>query len=188
MTDKTEKSRQLIRCLTDALALANEIGDGNTAYLIEMVFLEPGSRQFTPDVNPPRTGKMQFAIEVEKRGQLIRYLEDARTLADELDYRDIGYRIKSALHEARSRQFKPVKFRRPAPTRQIAIWMAVAAAIGATMPHMLGPMLAPPKTSQNSGPVPDSSPAKEAAESVAEKLRALPVKYNRPDTLHLGDS
>jgi hypothetical protein len=32
------------------------------------------------------------------------------------------------------------------------------------------------------------SPAQEAAESIAEQFRTLPVKYNRPETLLLGES
>jgi hypothetical protein len=179
MTDETEKHGQLIRYLEDALALADEIEDGNTAYLIKNALREAGSRQFKPVVTPPRIGKMQFAIKVEKHGQLIRYLEDALALADD----NTAYLIRSALYQAR--QFKPLEFKHLGPPpriakMQFAIWLAVAAAIGATMPRMLGPMLAPPITNQNSGTVPDSSAAKEAAESVAEKLRALPVKYNRP--------
>jgi len=38
----------------------------------------------------------------------------------------------------------------------------------------------------SSGKAPDA--ATEAAESIAEKLRTLPVKYNRPETLSLGES
>jgi glutamate mutase epsilon subunit len=44
----------------------------------------------------------------EKRGQIIRYLEDALALADELQDGHTGYLIERALDEARSRQFKPV--------------------------------------------------------------------------------
>jgi hypothetical protein len=44
----------------------------------------------------------------EKRGQLIRYLEDALALADEIEDGHTGYLIEHALDEARSRQFKPI--------------------------------------------------------------------------------
>ena len=46
--------------------------------------------------------------DVEKRGQLIRYLEDALALADEIEDGHTGYLIERALDEARSRQFKPI--------------------------------------------------------------------------------
>jgi hypothetical protein len=45
--------------------------------------------------------------EVEKRGQLIRHLEDALMLADEIEDGQAGYLIERALDEARSRQFRP---------------------------------------------------------------------------------
>ena len=41
-------------------------------------------------------------------GQLIRYLEDALALADEIEDGQTGFLIKRALDEARSRQFRPV--------------------------------------------------------------------------------
>jgi hypothetical protein len=44
----------------------------------------------------------------EKRGQLIKLLEDAFALADEMQDGDIGFLIERALDEARSRQFRPV--------------------------------------------------------------------------------
>jgi hypothetical protein len=44
----------------------------------------------------------------EKRGQLIKHLEDAFALADELQDGEIGFLIERALDEARSRQFRPV--------------------------------------------------------------------------------
>jgi DNA-binding ferritin-like protein len=43
----------------------------------------------------------------EKRGQIIRRLEEALALADELDDGGTGYLIERALDEARSRQFRP---------------------------------------------------------------------------------
>jgi glutamate mutase epsilon subunit len=46
MVDDTEKRGQLIRHLEDALALADEIQDGHTGYLIERAIDEARSRQF----------------------------------------------------------------------------------------------------------------------------------------------
>jgi hypothetical protein len=48
MTDKTGKRGRLIRHLEDALALADEIEDGNTGFLIERALDEARSRQFRP--------------------------------------------------------------------------------------------------------------------------------------------
>ena len=45
--------------------------------------------------------------EADKRGQLIRHLEDALALADEIEDGEIGFLIERALDEARSRQFRP---------------------------------------------------------------------------------
>jgi hypothetical protein len=45
--------------------------------------------------------------EAEKRGQLIRHLEEALTLADEIEDGHTGFLIERALDEARSRQFRP---------------------------------------------------------------------------------
>jgi hypothetical protein len=42
----------------------------------------------------------------EKRGQLIRHLEDALALADEIEDGQAGFLIERALDEARSRQFR----------------------------------------------------------------------------------
>jgi hypothetical protein len=42
----------------------------------------------------------------EKRGQLIRHLEDALALAVEIDDGHTGYLIDRAMDEARSRQFR----------------------------------------------------------------------------------
>jgi DNA-binding ferritin-like protein len=44
----------------------------------------------------------------EKRGQIIKHLEDALALADELQDGSTGYLIERALDEARSRQFRPI--------------------------------------------------------------------------------
>ena len=46
--------------------------------------------------------------DAEKRGQLIRHLEDSLALADELEDGHAGYLIERALDEARSRQFRPI--------------------------------------------------------------------------------
>jgi len=48
MTDEADKRGQLIRHLEDALALADEIEDGNTGFLIERALDEARSRQFRP--------------------------------------------------------------------------------------------------------------------------------------------
>jgi hypothetical protein len=45
--------------------------------------------------------------EAETRGQLIRHLEDALALADEIEDGQTGFLIERALDEARSRQFRP---------------------------------------------------------------------------------
>lgn len=47
--------------------------------------------------------------EAEKRGQIIQLLEEALTLADEIDDGNTGYLIERALDEARSRQFRPAR-------------------------------------------------------------------------------
>jgi len=44
----------------------------------------------------------------DKRGQLIRHLQDALALADEIEDGPTGYLIERALGEARAQQFKPV--------------------------------------------------------------------------------
>jgi hypothetical protein len=43
----------------------------------------------------------------EKRGQLIRHLEDALALADGIEDSQSGFLIERAIDEARSRQFRP---------------------------------------------------------------------------------
>jgi hypothetical protein len=45
--------------------------------------------------------------EAEKRGQLIRHLEDALALADEMEDGQTGFLVERPLDEARSRQFRP---------------------------------------------------------------------------------
>jgi len=47
--------------------------------------------------------------EAEKRGELIRHLEEALTLADEIEDGQTGFLIERALDEARSRQFRPTR-------------------------------------------------------------------------------
>jgi hypothetical protein len=44
----------------------------------------------------------------EKRGKLIKHLEDALALADEIEDGQTGFLIERALDEARSRQFRPI--------------------------------------------------------------------------------
>ena len=44
----------------------------------------------------------------EKRGQLIRHLEDALALADEIEDGQTGFLIERAPDEARSRHFRPI--------------------------------------------------------------------------------
>jgi glutamate mutase epsilon subunit len=46
--------------------------------------------------------------QAEKRGQLIRHLEDALALADEIQDGHTGYLIERALDEARSIQLRPI--------------------------------------------------------------------------------
>lgn len=45
----------------------------------------------------------------EKRGQIIRHLEEALALADEIEGGNTGFLIERALDEARARQFRPSK-------------------------------------------------------------------------------
>jgi len=52
--------------------------------------------------------RLEMMDDAEKRGQLIRHLEDALTLADEIQDGHTGYLIERALDEARSRQFRPI--------------------------------------------------------------------------------
>jgi len=52
---------------------------------------------------------LTIMTEAEKRGQLIRHLEDALALADEIDDGQTGFLIERALDEARSHQFRPAK-------------------------------------------------------------------------------
>jgi hypothetical protein len=47
------------------------------------------------------------------RGELIRYLENALAIADELDDGQTGYLIERALDQARSRQFMPASKDKP---------------------------------------------------------------------------
>jgi hypothetical protein len=52
MTDEAEKRGRLIRHLEEALALADEMEDGQTGFLIERAIDEARSRQFRPMVEP----------------------------------------------------------------------------------------------------------------------------------------
>jgi hypothetical protein len=49
--------------------------------------------------------------EAEKRGQIIRHLEEALALADEIEDGNTGFLIELALDEARSQQFRPAHHR-----------------------------------------------------------------------------
>jgi hypothetical protein len=60
--------------------------------------IRSNSRQMRPEIMD----------DAEKRGHLIRHLEDALTLADEIQDGHTGYLIERALDEARSRQFRPI--------------------------------------------------------------------------------
>jgi hypothetical protein len=44
----------------------------------------------------------------QKRGELIKHLEDALALADEVQHGQTGFLIERALDKARSRQFRPI--------------------------------------------------------------------------------
>jgi hypothetical protein len=46
--------------------------------------------------------------DASRRGELIRHLEEASALADEIQDAHTGYLIERALDEARSRQFRPI--------------------------------------------------------------------------------
>jgi hypothetical protein len=48
----------------------------------------------------------------EKRGHLIKHLEDALALAEEMQDGGIEFLVERALDEARSRQFRPITDRR----------------------------------------------------------------------------
>ena len=48
MLDVAEKRGQIIRVLEEALALADEIGDGHSGYMIERALDEAPARQFKP--------------------------------------------------------------------------------------------------------------------------------------------
>jgi autotransporter passenger strand-loop-strand repeat protein len=55
---------------------------------------------------PSAAGHQAMTDEPDKRGQIIRHLEDALALADEIEDGHTGYLIERALDEARSRQFR----------------------------------------------------------------------------------
>ncbi|SRR6266481_1801947 len=50
----------------------------------------------------------QGKFAAEKRGQLIRHLEEALELADEIEGGETGFLIERALDQARARQFRPI--------------------------------------------------------------------------------
>jgi hypothetical protein len=61
------------------------------------------------DQIPIETRRLVIMIDsAQKRGELIRHLEDALALADEIQDGQTGYLIERALDEARSRQFRPI--------------------------------------------------------------------------------
>ena len=51
-------------------------------------------------------GNQRMLDEADKRGQLVRHLENALALADEIEDGETGFLIERALDEARSRQFR----------------------------------------------------------------------------------
>jgi hypothetical protein len=62
----------------------------------------PGKRQtLCKEIRP-------WADEAEKRGQLIRHLEEALALGDEMEDGQTGFLIERAIDEARSCQFRPM--------------------------------------------------------------------------------
>jgi len=62
--------------------------------------IRSNSQQMRPEGGP------EMMDDAEKRGQLIRHLEDALALADEIQDGQTGYLIERALDEARSRLFR----------------------------------------------------------------------------------
>ena len=54
-------------------------------------------------------GMLAMVDAAELRGRLIKHLEDALALADEMDDGPTGFLIERALDEARSSQFRPVR-------------------------------------------------------------------------------
>jgi len=54
-------------------------------------------------------GMLAMVDAAELRGRLIKHLEDALALADEIDDGPTGFLIERALDEARSSQFRPVR-------------------------------------------------------------------------------
>src|SRR5213080_1788288 len=64
--------------------------------------------QRVPPSNVCHRGNSPMTNEAEKRSKLIRHLEDALALADEIEDGHTGFVIERALDEARSRQFRPI--------------------------------------------------------------------------------
>jgi hypothetical protein len=52
-------------------------------------------------------GRFARGREAEKRGELIRHLEEALALANEIEDAHTGFLIERAIDGARSRQFRP---------------------------------------------------------------------------------
>src|SRR5262245_53029046 len=71
-----------------------------------------GSRRAISHSNWRRTPRREIhpmTDEAEKRGELIRHLEEALTLADEIEDGNTGFLIERALDEARSRNLSLVR-------------------------------------------------------------------------------
>jgi hypothetical protein len=65
------------------------------------------SRRVSGDEVQHVGGEFEMQDEPEKRGKLIRQLEDAMLLAEELNDGTTTYLIERALDEARAQQFRP---------------------------------------------------------------------------------
>jgi hypothetical protein len=67
--------------------------------------------RLSPPLVRSKLSTWKFVIMIDpaqKRGELIRHLEDALALADEIQDGQTGFLIERALDEARSRQFRPI--------------------------------------------------------------------------------
>ena len=58
---------------------------------------------------PNSAAELRHDEQPEKRGRLIRHLEDALELADEIEDGLTGFLIERALDQARARQFTPMR-------------------------------------------------------------------------------
>ena len=81
----------------------------------------------TKRTNGGKHSLVRFWGEADKRGQLIRYLEDALALADEIEDGQTGYLIERALDEARSREFRPT---RKLPAEKPRLWSKIIQQFG----------------------------------------------------------